>query len=64
MPDELKLNEFLKRNILETISKHYNFKPDCLGYLEQTKSQLHESVGFVNATIEVMKRIKKEERRR
>lgn len=51
------LHDFLKNNILDVVSSKHQYKPTCIDYLTSARTDLVQTIKFVNATISVMKNI-------
>ena len=54
------MSKFIKRNILDTISKKFNYDPvECLPYLKETKKEIASLDSFVDDSIKLFKHQKK-----
>lgn len=54
----LEMEEFIKNNILETVSKKYEYSTDSLDYLMTIKGQLQNVIETVDETIDYMVKVK------
>lgn len=52
------MEEFIKQNILDTVSKKYQYDPESLDYLMNIKGQLLNVIKTVDETIDYMVSIK------
>tara|TARA_Y100001938_G_C8081556_1_gene429476 strand:- start:2159 stop:2332 length:174 start_codon:yes stop_codon:yes gene_type:complete len=51
MNKEIGMKVFLKNNILDCISKKYEYSPECLPFLKKTKKEIKEVDAFLEETI-------------
>ncbi len=56
---EIKMEEFIKKNILDVVSEKYQYDPQSLEYLVNIKAQLHNVMKTVDETIDYMNNIRK-----
>jgi hypothetical protein len=57
--EQVKMEEFIKSNILDTVSKKYKYDPESIEYLMNIKGQLVNVLKTVDETIEYMINVKK-----
>lgn len=56
---EIKMEDFIKKNILDVVSEKYQYDPESLDYLMNIKAQLGNVMKTVDETIDYMINIKK-----
>lgn len=56
---EIKMETFLKENVMEVVSKKYKYAPESLKYLRDIKEQLLSVISTVDETIDYMNKIQK-----
>ena len=54
----IQMEEFIKNNILDTVSKKYEYSTDSLDYLMTIKGQLQNVIKTVDETIDYMVKVK------
>lgn len=57
--ENIKMEEFIKGNILDVVSEKYKYDPESLEYLMNIKGQLVNVMKTLDETIEYMTRVKK-----
>ena len=56
---EIKMEDFIKKNILDVVSEKYQYDPESLDYLMNIKAQLGNVMKTVDETIDYMINVKR-----
>ena len=56
---ETEMENFLKQNVMDVVSKRYNYDPQSIEYLKNIKGQLKNVMAVVDETIEYMLKVQK-----
>lgn len=57
--DNISMEQFLKQNVMDVVSKKYNYDPQSIDYLMNIKGQLQNVMNVVDETIDYMHKVRK-----